>query len=297
MQEMGIVSKDWELPESNMPKWNSLSDSMKLDTEFRRAIYAAQVEIMDKNIGRLVGHLREKGVLDNTVIIFLSDNGCSAEPEHNNFGPESELFGYNWGKNTRWNYNEWRRNSARQGASQGKVWAITSNSPYKRYKRFTHEGGISTPLIVHWPNGVKKPGTIDNKLSHIVDIMATCLDLAASPYLMERNNIPVKQYRGISLLNNFKGKQSPEHEAIFWEHEGHGALRMGKWKLVSLDSKDENAWELYNMENDRTEIHNLSDTYPEKRKQMIKKWTEMAYETKTLPWPDYNNAKVIKIDR
>ncbi len=290
MQQMGLVSKDWKLPERTMPDWDSLSDSTKLDTEFRRAIYAAQVEIMDKNIGRLVEHLKGKGILDNTVIIFLSDNGCSAEPE-------DQIFGYQWGTNTRWNYSEWRRNSARQGASQGMVWAVSSNSPYKWYKKFTHEGGISTPLIVHWPEGIKTPGSIDNKTGHIVDIMATCIELSGAEYPVKRNNVPVRKYRGISLVKNLKGEKSPEHETIFWEHEGHGALRMGKWKLVSVDPREEGEWELYDMENDRTETNDLSTTYPEMCKEMIEKWTEMAYETKALPWPDSKNVQRISIDK
>ena len=290
MREMGLVSKNWKLPESSMPEWETLNDSTKLDSEFRRAIYAAQVEIMDQNIGRLVEHLEKKGILDNTVIIFLSDNGCSAEPEE-------QIFGYQWEKNTRWNYNEWRRNSARQGASQGMVWAVASNSPYQRYKKFTHEGGISTPLIVYWPAGIKIPGSIDNKLGHIVDIMATCVELSQSKYPTQRNDVSIKKCRGISLVENLKGEMSPEHDNLFWEHEGHGALREGKWKLVSANPKNEAEWELYDMEQDRTETNNLSATYPERRKEMIEKWTQLANETHVLPWPDYNSAKNIKIDK
>jgi arylsulfatase len=290
MQEMSLISKEWKLPDNTMPGWDSLSDSTKLDTEFRRAIYAAQVEIMDRNIGRLVEHLKRKGILDNTVILFLSDNGCSAEPEE-------QIFGYQWGKNTRWNYDEWRRNSARRGASQGMVWAIASNSPYKLYKKFTHEGGISTPLIVHWPKAIKKPGSIDNKPGHIIDIMATCIELSGAEYPEKRNNVPVRKFRGISFAKNIKGEKSPEHEAIFWEHEGHGALRMGKWKLVSTNPQKENEWELYDMENDRTEMNDLSAIYPEKRREMIEEWIRLAYDTKALPWPDFNNAKVIPIDK
>ncbi|MDR0699642.1 MAG: arylsulfatase [Tannerella sp.] len=290
MLEMGIVSKDWKFPDNTMPEWDLLSDSSKLDTEFRRAIYAAQVEIMDEHIGRIVEHLKRKNILDNTVIIFLSDNGCSAEPEN-------QVFGYQWGKNTKWNYNEWRRNSARKGASQGMVWAIASNSPYKLYKKFTHEGGISTPLIVHWPKAIKKPGSIDNKPGHIIDIMATCIELAGAKYPETRNNVPVRKYRGISFAKNIKGEKSPEHEAIFWEHEGHGALRMSKWKLVSANPQKEDEWELYDMEKDRTEMNDLSEIYPEKRSEMIEKWTQLAYDTKALPWPDFSKAKPVPIDK
>ncbi|MCG8698016.1 MAG: sulfatase-like hydrolase/transferase, partial [Bacteroidales bacterium] len=138
MIDMGLVNANWDYPEQLTPNWDELSDSVKQDTRFRRAIYAAQVEIMDENIGRIVNHLKEKGNLDNTLIFFLSDNGCASEPMKN-------WFGYTWGKNTKWNYPQWRKNSARAGASQGKVWAITSNTPFQKYKRYTFEGGISTP--------------------------------------------------------------------------------------------------------------------------------------------------------
>jgi arylsulfatase len=127
--------------------------------------------------------------------------------------------------------------------------------------------------------------------------MATCIELSGANYPEERNNVPVKKCRGISLVENLIGEKSPEHDAIFWEHEGHGAIRIGKWKLVSEDPKDEKKWELYDMENDRTETNNLSAIYPEKCEEMIEKWTEMAYETKVLPWPDNRNAKNIGIDK
>jgi arylsulfatase len=290
MMKMRLLNPDWELPEQTTPEWSELSDSVKLDTEFRRAIYAAQVECMDRNIGRLVKHLKDKKILNNTVIIFLSDNGCSAEPE-------DILFGYSWGKNTRWNYERWRRNSAREGASQGLVWAVTSNSPYQLYKKFNHEGGISTPLIVHWPNGIKNPGRMDSKPGHLIDIMATCLELANASYPALRNQIPVKPMRGISLVPNLMDKKGAEHKAIFWEHEGHGAIRMGNWKLVSKNPGDITNWELYNMKKDRTEVHNLSSDYPELRDKMIGEWTRWAYETNALPWPDKSKGVAAPFDK
>ena len=134
---------------------------------------------------------------------------------------------------------------------------------------------------------------MDNKPGHLVDIMSTCLDLAGVEYPLNRNGIPVKPLRGVSLVKNLAGKESPEHEYIFWEHEGHGALRKGKWKLVSINPKDPNTWELYDIDKDRTEIHDLSNEFPLLKKEMIKKWEQMAYETNAIPWPDFNNAKRI----
>jgi arylsulfatase len=275
---MGLISKQWSLPEQNTPEWNTLSDSAKMDTEFRRAIYAAQIEIMDENIGRLVDHLVEKNELDNTVIFFLSDNGCSAEPMNN-------FFGYNWEKNTKWNYETWRRNSARQGASVGRVWTITSNSPFRLYKRFTHEGGIATPLIVHWPDGIRNPGRLEATPGHLVDIMATCLDLAQTSYPSQKDGIPIKPFRGRSLEPFLLNEKGPEHEFIFWEHEKHGALRRGKYKIVSADLMDNQAWELYDMEADRTETNDLSSELPGLKKELLDQWTYLAYEMGVLPFP------------
>lgn len=290
MIELGLVSGKWNLPAQETPGWDELSDSAKLDTQFRRAVYAAQVEIMDRNIGRLVDHLKEQDLLDNTVIFFLSDNGCSAEPETNDFG-------YMWGENTRWNYDSWRRNSGREGASQGKAWSITSNSPFRKYKKFTHEGGISTPLIVHWPAGIRNSDRISDKPGHLVDIMATCLDLAGADYPGERNGVKVKPIRGISLKGDLCNSNIESHESLFWEHEGHAALRKGRWKIVTVNPKDIALWELYDMENDRTETNDLAQSYPELVKEMVEEWTKMAIETSTIPWPDRANGRVNPVDK
>ena len=290
MKEMGILDKNWELPEVTSPAWDSQSDSVKLDLEFRRAIYAAQVEIMDQNIGRMISFLKEKGELENTLIFFLSDNGCSAEPM-------GEDYGWKWGENTRWNYPDWRNNSARQGASQGRIWAVASNTPFRKYKRFTHEGGISSPLIVHWPNGIKDPGRIENRISHIVDIMATCVDLAGAEYPGSINGVPLKKLRGESFKHSLLNEVDPGHDVLFWEHEGHGALRKGKWKLVSVNPKNNQEWELYDMEKDRTETNNLASTMPELLKSLIEEWYNMALETNVLPWPDYSLGVKNPVDK
>ena len=283
MITLGLVSEEWDLPLQPSPEWEQLNDSEKQNTQFRRAIYAAQVDIMDQNIGRLVSHLEKRKILNNTVIIFLSDNGCSAEPQ-------DDIFGWSWEENRQSNYSQWRRNSARQGASQGLVWSCTSNAPFRMFKRYTHEGGISTPLIIHWPDGTIKEGGLDHKPGHLVDIMATCLDLAGAEYPDEYGSHKVKPHRGISLVKNLKGETSEAHQALYWEHEGHGAIRMGKWKLVALNAKDDDSWELYDLEKDRTETCNLAAENQGQVNRMLKMWKIWAAETNVLPWPDRQNA-------
>ncbi len=290
MIEMELISEDWDLPEQVTPDWQDLNEAARLDTRFRRAVYAAQIEIMDRNIGRMIDFLKSQKVLDNTLILFLSDNGCSAEPE-------SDWFGYQWGKNTRWNYPEWRRNSGRGGASQGKAWAIASNAPFRKYKKFAYEGGISTPLIAHWPAGIRNPGSLDNKPGHLVDIMATCLDAADIDYPSKRNGQPIKPLRGISLMENFAGLPGHQHGALFWEHEGHAALRKGKWKIVTDKPLDDSAWELYDMEKDRTETRNLSQEFPDILSELITSWTKIAFETKVMPFPDKSLSVPNPVDK
>lgn len=285
MIKMGLVQPEWELPKQNTPDWDNLSPEEKENLDFYRAIYAAQIEILDKNIGRLVNHLKEKGELENTLILFLSDNGCSAEPMDSDFG-------FRWKENTKENYDNWYKNPGRSASSQGRVWSVTSNTPFRKNKRFTHEGGISAPLIVHWPQRISRPNSLDNKSSHLVDIMATCVDVAQANY---PDN--VKPMRGISLVPDFVGNEGAEHEYIFWEHEGHGALRHNKWKIVNIHAKDKNTWELYDMEKDRTEQHDISAEYPEIKTTMVAKWYEMAKETNVLPWPDWSQKKYNPVDK
>lgn len=290
MREMGLVSSAWKLPEPVTPGWDTLTDLEKRDTRFRRAIYAAQIEILDQNIGRIVDHLERRNVLDNTLILFLSDNGCSAEPETN-------WLGYRWGVNTRDNYQKWRKNSGRQGASQGMAWALTSNAPYQKYKKFTHEGGISTPLVVHWPDGIRNAGSMNASPGHIVDIMATCLDVAGAVYPEERNGVQIRKLRGRSLTKSLGGERGPEQRQLFWEHEGHAAIRRGAWKLVSTDYSIEDNWELYDMDNDRTEVHDLASQHPQIRAELLELWMETASETGVLPKPDPAKGKVNPVDK
>lgn len=276
MKEMGILSPDQEIGWQDMVKWEGLSDDDKANTAFRRAIYAAQVEILDQNVGRIVAKLKEKGIYDNTIIIFLSDNGCSAEPEFNNFG-------YWWKDHRISNYDEWKFNSERQGASQGKMWAIASNAPFRMYKKFIHEGGISTPLIISWPSQMKAAGNIVHTPCYLPDVMATLADAAGAEYPKTFKGHDITPCQGRSFLPAVYGKKVSTHDVMYWEHEGHGAIRMGHWKLVTTDIKDGASWELYNIASDRAENHDLAAKEPERAAKMYEKWLNWANETGVLP--------------
>ena len=144
--------------------------------------------------------------------------------------------------------------------SYGSSWANASNTPFRLFKHWVHEGGIATPFVARWPAVIEKPGRIDYQVGHVIDLMATCCDLAGVRYPETWQNKNLQPIGGKSLLPIFRGEQRQEHDALYWEHEGNRAVRRGKWKLVSVD-KD--AWELYDLEADRTELRNLAAQQPD----------------------------------
>lgn len=275
MRDMGLINKNWKLPPSDAPDWNSLSADDRANLDFRRALYAAQIDNMDQNIGRIVSRLRRAQVLDNTLILFLSDNGCSAEPER-------QIFGYRFKENRIENFKDWRKQSGRS-SSQGLAWANVSNSPFRRYKKWTHEGGIATPLIAHWPASIKSPGSIIHQPGHIVDIMATCVDVARADYPQQFNGHTIQPMEGVSLIPALIGKSLQRNQPIFWEHEGNWAIRKGKWKLV-CDGPG-GIWELYDLQKDRTELNNLARQYPDIVMELASLWQAWAHRARVLPWP------------
>ncbi len=230
--------------------------------DLRMAVYAAMVDRVDQNIGRVLQTLKELNLEANTAVIFLSDNGSNSEEADNRDtshapGPKS---GYTY---------------------IGPAWAWAHNTPFRRYKTWAYEGGISTPLIVRWP-GIVKPGTLTHQIGHVIDLMPTCLDLAgvAYPKTFEGNSIlPVE---GRSLLPIFHGGQRPPPEMLFWGQLGNRAVRQGKWKLV-WDHEVEK-WELYDVEADRTELNNLAAKHPAKLKELataFDKWATSVGRTNT----------------
>jgi len=245
MIEMGIVDAKWPLSprDDGAVAWETVEDKKLMD--LKMAIYAAQIDRMDQNIGRILTKLKEIDKEKNTLVMFLSDNGGCHETgplgfdRRNNGLPPGGVDSY---------------------MSYGQSWANASNTPFRMFKKFTHEGGIATPLIVRWPAVVKDKGTLTNQPGHIVDIMATCVDLAGAHYPQKFRGKRIVAMQGTSLLPVFQGKKRKPHDYLFWEHIGHKAVRHGKWKLVAKKKDD---WELYDLEKDRTEMNNLADKYPQ----------------------------------
>lgn len=275
MRQMGVLRPEWELPPDDAPEWESLSAADRRNLDFRRALYAAQVNRMDQNIGRLTNELERHGILENTLVLFWSDNGCSAEPERN-------MFGYRFEENRVQNFRDWRRDSGRS-SSQGRAWANASNTPFRRYKRWTHEGGVATPLVAHWPAAVKGGREFVRQAAHVIDIMATCVDVADASYPESYHGHDIQPMEGRSLVPAFHGRQIEREAPLFWEHEGNWAVRDGKWKLVADGPGGER--ELYDMEADGTETHNLADRYPGRVKKVAEAWERWARERNVIPWP------------
>ena len=249
------------------------------------ATHAAMIDRMDQNIGRLLKKLEDQRQLDNTLIVFLSDNGASYEFIGNGgfdrptqtragkrvvYGPEMKQKSILPGPDT-------------TSAAIGPAWANVANTPFRLWKRYTHEGGISTPLIIHYPNGMRiKPGSLSAQPAHVIDLMPTLVALAGATYPTNRKGNAITPMQGVSLLPALSGKPLKRNKPLFWEHEGSRAIRDGQWKLVAPGA--EGAWELYDLSKDRTELTNLARTHPQKVIALRTKWETWAYQTNVLPW-------------
>ena len=268
--EMGIIDKSCALTarEENITPWEKVDEKRKELMALKMAIYAAQVDCMDQGIGRIVSTLEKEGQLENTLIFFLSDNGGCAE-----VGP--------WGFD---NKKDGVLGENSSFSSYGASWANASNTPFRRYKHWVHEGGISTPLIVSWPSRIKEHGTFRRQSGHIIDIMATCVDVAGATYPSEFNGNTIKPLEGKSLVPVFRNERL-ERKAIYWEHEANRAVRAGKWKLVSRYRSENNLgpWELYDMETDRSETKDLAEKYPDRVKELAAMWQQYAERANVLP--------------
>jgi arylsulfatase len=269
---LGITDKTWPLsPRAEAVKeWNSLTPAEQDRFDQIMAIYAACVDRMDQAVGRLVASLRERGVLDNTLILFMSDNGGNAEG-----GVRGTLEGPG------------TPGSATSKVFCGESWANLENTPFRRYKHFNHEGGISTPLIAHWPAGIAAKGELRAQPGHLIDIMATCVAVSGAKYPAEFDGKAILTMEGRSLLPAFANKPI-ERDALYWEHEGNAAVRTGDWKLVRRGR--EGSWELYDLKADRTELNDLSLKHPEMVKELAAKWDAWAVRANVVPYPDQQNA-------
>ncbi len=252
------------------------------------AVHAAMVDRMDRGIGQLVAALKKNGQLDNTLILFMSDNGCSNE----------ECQNYSGGENDRPDMTRTgeiivypKRKEVLPGpettyASLGAVWANVANTPFRFWKAKAYEGGICTPMVAHWPKGIKKNrGKITEEMGHVMDIMATCVDLAKTTYPKAYNGNEIIPLEGLSLAPVFKSGKRKGHGQLGFEHFNEKALITGDlWKIVHPGGKNAQ-WELYNLKTDRTELKDLSDTYPGKVDEMVKKYNEWAERCMVVPAP------------
>ena len=283
----GILSDAWKLTDRDptQPPWTKAEQKAWLLRCME--VYAAQIDRMDQGIGRIIATLEKTGQLDNTVVIFLADNGACAEDIPDNVtidelvnklmlaraktrSGEPVHFG---------NVPERMPGPENTYQSYGTAWANLSNTPFRLYKHWIHEGGISTPLIVHWPNGIAEQGGIRHAPGYLPDIMATILDVTGTSYPKEWQGHAIEPLEGQSLAPVF-GQDGIERPPMFWEHEGNAAVRIGKWKLVR---RYPNAWELYDMDADRTELHDLAAQNPERVADMAKQYDAWAARCGVIP--------------
>ncbi|PHX79031.1 MAG: arylsulfatase [Opitutia bacterium] len=269
--EMGLIDKQWAstpMP-SAIKAWKDVPAEEQKRFDHLMATYAAVVHRMDKAIGDLVDGLRKRGVLDNTLILFMSDNGGNAEA----------------GANGR---TEGDPSTGKSNWFSGESWAYAQNTPFRLYKHFNHEGGISTPLIAHWPAGIAAKNEFRRQPGHLIDVMATVVDVSGAAYPKEFNGKPILPMEGRSLVPAFADKPI-EREAIYWEHEGNAAVRQGDLKLVRLGRNG--TWELYDLKTDRTELHDLAQSQPAKAKELATLWRTWAERAHVLPAPGAEAGK------
>lgn len=282
----GIVQEQWGITarDPRVPAWEFASYH---EWEMRRmAVYAAQLDKLDQNVGKILNKLRQLNILDNTLIFFMADNGGNFEemgriPNSRRRPPYIPYRTKDGLAVVPGNDPSIMPGPATTYASYGIPWGNASNTPFRLYKHYAHEGGISTPLLVHWPKGLKKTG-LSNVIGHEIDVMPTCLDVAGAAYpKTSKSGKTPPPLEGKSLVSVFTG-QSLAERSIFWEHEGNSAVREGKWKLVS---RFPDAWELHDMETDRTERYNLAEQYPSRVRKMKADYAAWAKRVGVQPWP------------
>jgi len=257
--DMGIVDKRWPLTprDDEALAWETVDDKKAWD--HRMAVYAAQIDRMDQGIGRILRKIHEIGADDNTLIMFLSDNGgCAEIVDRGRPGvppglPDSFM-------------------------SYGIPWANASNTPFRLYKRWVHEGGIATPFIARWPSVIKQNNALKRDVGHLIDIMATCVDVAGAKY----PGAPIQPMEGKSLVPVFQDKPIGVRK-LYWEHMGNRAALEGKWKLVS---RYPGKWELYDVEADRTEMNDLAATMQDKAAQLRQDYNTWAQRCGVEPWEE-----------
>jgi arylsulfatase len=310
LKKLGIIDDRCVLTERDVriPAWKD--EPMKAWQVRRMEVYAAMIDIMDQGIGRIVSALEQKGELDNTIIFYMQDNGGCAEPQGSDV-PETPVTdeqrvvkpyppdSLSSGKKPIYT-RDGRFIRSGRGVMSGDAdtwtaygieWANASNTPFRLYKKWTHEGGIASPLVVQWPAGIARKGELRTQPSHLIDIMATCLDITGVRYPGEYNGNAILPHEGRSLAPAFRN-EAIKRDYLFWEHEGNRAIRVDDWKLVAKVQKsrkftpaDEHTWELYDLGNDPSETKNLASTNPNKVGELSRLWEREALRLKVKPWP------------
>jgi arylsulfatase A-like enzyme len=264
---MGLIDRRWPLSPRDpaSPPWASLTDDAKDRFDHLMAVYAAMIEAIDTSVGRLVKELEARGALDNTLILFLSDNGANAET-----GPDGRFNGDPPG-------------GPNSNLYLGMNWATLGSTPFRRFKHFTHEGGIAVPLIAHWPRGIpaRRRHPLVREPAHLIDVMPTILEVTGATYPREFRGHPTQPLEGVSLRPALVGGALSRTQPLFWEHEGNRAVRSGKWKLVSAYP---NTWELYDMRVDRVERRDLAASHPDLVRTLGAAWDAWAVRAGVDPW-------------
>lgn len=305
--KLGIIDPHWKLSprDDRSPAWQDAPDKA---WELRlMETFAGMVDCLDQGVGRIVEALKDTGEYDDTLIVFFADNGGCAE---------------GMGRQNRVVYkdsdprvlkpmapDELQRNMIPQRTRDGRVvrqgrgvmagpadtyigyglsWANASNTPFRLYKHWVHEGGISAPFIAHWPNGIERKGELESQPAHLIDIMATCVDLSGAEYPDQYRSKPIQPMEGVSLMPALRGQSLQRPNPLFWEHEGNRAIRRGKWKAVL---KHPGPWELYDIQADRTELNNLADEKPELLEELVAAWQAWADRANVVPWQSWKKNR------
>ncbi len=315
LKTLGLVDENWQLS-GQVARWDTVPD--KSWHVCNMEVYAAMISRMDRGIGKIIDVLINNNMLENTLILYLQDNGGCDEtigflvndcqydtlpgtPVYDPMGPD-ELQTRMAPRQNRQGFPVVMMSKKVMAGpdytyhAYGPAWANVSNTPFRKFKQWVHEGGISTPLIAHWPARIKDNGQIRRQPGHLIDIMATMVDISGADYPEDYEGHRILPMEGKSLLDVFTDNKALDREAIYFEHGGNRAVRLGNWKLVSkayprnwrfvrVDEIPLDQWALYDLENDRTETNNLADQYPEKVKKMAGLWQRWAERTHTIPKP------------
>ncbi len=281
MVALGLVERKWPLTprDSRVRSWQQTPH--RRWHERRMEVYAAQIQLMDRGIGRIMEKIRQVGAEKNTLVMFMADNGGCAEEIGSKWkGPHIPKTTRGGNHVQRGNDPSYMPGPEETFQSYGIGWANASNTPFRLYKHWVHEGGIATPLVVHWPDVIRQRGKLTHQPGHVIDILPTCLEAAKVPYPKLLAGYKLTPVAGESLMPVLKNK-TRQRSPIFWEHEGNRAVREGKWKLVSRHPGD---WELYDMKADRTEMNNLAEKFPVIVKDLSQTYDAWAKRSNVEPW-------------